>query len=201
MYIHHVFFIHSSVEGRLGCFCLSSCKQCCCGPWGRVSFGIMFLHTRGGPSDIVPFVSCAESCAFRNPAAMFFSGGHPPIMGRGPLLPPRQSTMPTWLPALLNIAFCLSGAPLLMSHCILKCAPLSLKAASFSLAGSSLTVSVTPAPHSELAAHRLRQCWWGERSFSRAGSSLTICVTPAPHSERAPHGLHPCWWRGWCSLS
>ena len=36
-YVSHIFFIHSSVDGHLGCFCglLGYCKQCCYKLWAE----------------------------------------------------------------------------------------------------------------------------------------------------------------------
>ena len=46
-----------------------------------------------------------------------------PHHGPRPLLPPPQSTMPTWPPALLNMAFCLSGDPFLCLTVFWLCTP------------------------------------------------------------------------------
>lgn len=149
MYIHHVFSIHSSVEGRLGCFCLSSCKQRCCGPWGRVSFGIMFSpHTCWALRYCVLCELCRELCLYESRCYVLFWWTSP---HHGPRPPPAPSSVHDAHLAPSPLEYCLlpKWGPLLVSHCILNCAPLSLGAASFSRAGSSLTVSVTPAPHSE----------------------------------------------------
>ena len=49
LHMYHIFFIHSSVDGHLGCFhVLGYCRQCCNKLWGMcifLNYGFLQLYT------------------------------------------------------------------------------------------------------------------------------------------------------------
>ena len=83
---------------------------------------LCFLHTHGGPSNIVPFVSCAESYAFRIPLLCSFLVAIPPSWAEASPAP--SSVHDAHLaPSPLEYGLLPKWGPLLVSHCILTVHP------------------------------------------------------------------------------
>ena len=70
--MYHIFFIHSSVDGHLGCFLFGSCKQYCCEHWGAhisLNYSFLWVYTQKWACWIR-----WQLCFLRNLHTVFHSG-------------------------------------------------------------------------------------------------------------------------------
>ena len=61
--MYHIFFIHSSVDGHLGCFhVLTIVNSAAMNIWGHISFNCAFSITKGEERSLVKFLEILQLC-------------------------------------------------------------------------------------------------------------------------------------------